>query len=287
MTKVVPEVVPEVGKPFIYAVELTSRKLWSRPGTPTLVTHFGPPLGGPGGARISRHVPKIAQIHFCWLPPSDSPLAWKKRRGLLPQKRHPPPGDMGQSRFSQCKSWIAGVVQVNTLFTVLRNASSKVRDTFFSSNPKAPILSKSPDQLRKYELWLVRPKRKFWSQNFGRSFLRPLSVLTCKQQLQLLRLVRQPFKLLNLTSSSPACLFVLLLLVHLSSGLIDCIAGLRPVQDPLAAKISFFCRRRKNREKRAITKLLWATVGGIACRSRQKPTQQPLVPLLMWFVRSP
>ena len=155
------EVVPEVGKPFIYAVELTSRKFWSRPATPTLVTHFGPPLGGPGGARISIHVPEIAQIHSCWLPLSDSPLAWKKRRGLLPQKRHPPPGDMGQSRFSQCKSWIAGVVQVNTLFTVLRNASSKVRDTFFSSNPKEPILSKSPDQVRKYELWLVRPKRKF------------------------------------------------------------------------------------------------------------------------------
>ena len=131
VTEVVPEAVPEVGKPFIYAVELTSRKLWSRLGTPTLVTHFGPPLGAPGGARISRHVPEIAQIHFCWFPPSDSPLAWKKRRGLLPQKRHPPPGDMGQSRFSQCKSWIASVVQVNTLFTVLRSASSKVRDTFF------------------------------------------------------------------------------------------------------------------------------------------------------------
>ena len=77
------KVVPKVEKPFIYAVDLASRKLWSRPWTPTLVPHFGRPLGGPRGASISSRVPEIAQFCLNRFPPSGSPSFKEDKAGLV------------------------------------------------------------------------------------------------------------------------------------------------------------------------------------------------------------
>ena len=176
MTKVVPKVVPEVEKPFIYAVKLTSRKLWSRPLEPPLwsrtLGRFLEAQAERGSADTSQ---KLARFIFSGFPrgPQTSLLHGRKG-GLLPQKRHRPPGDMGQSRFSQCKSWMATVVQVNTLITDVRNASVPRTETCLSSsNPKAPILNKSPDQLGRYEFWLVGPKKKFGHKTLGVLFCAP------------------------------------------------------------------------------------------------------------------
>ena len=79
----VPKVVPEVEKPFIHAAERTAGN-FGHALEPPLWSHFGPPLGGPGGARISRRVPEIAQVQILWLSPLRQPSFMEEKVGLLP-----------------------------------------------------------------------------------------------------------------------------------------------------------------------------------------------------------
>ena len=148
-------------KPFIYAVNLASRKLWSHPWTPTLVPHFGRPLGGPRGASMSSRVPEIAHFSLSRFPPLESPSFKEDKTGLVAIKEASSPRDMGQWRFSLCKSWMASVGQVTTPFTPISGMRlTSQRHPFSSSSPKAPKLTTSPGQLGKYELRLVPPKEK-------------------------------------------------------------------------------------------------------------------------------
>ena len=113
------------------------------PLNPTLVPHFGRPLGGPRRAWISSRVPEIAQFSLSCFPPQKAPPSRKTKPDLLPLKSIITLGTWGDGHSHNENLDGKRSAGRHTFSPISGVRLPSQRHLFASSSPKAPVLTTS------------------------------------------------------------------------------------------------------------------------------------------------